>query len=168
VTLAVTLAVVAVVLSAVAGYLNWVAGRHERLAARADAAWAALDAQLVRRAAAAHSMGLSQQDGALIAAAEAALAEPVSRREEIENQLGRALRRAILPEGPEETAPEPHVIELREAAGRVHLARQFHNDAVRDLASLRRRRTARLLRLGRGDHSGPGRAYFEIDDTVAR
>lgn len=159
-TLAIILAVAAVVVSAVGGYLNWIAGRHERLSARADSAWAALDAQLLRRAVAAHARGTACRDEALIAAAQSALVGGRDGREEVENALGRALRRG-----------EPGDLEtgaLHDAAGRVHLARQFHNDAVRDLVALRRRRVARLLRLGHGDHTGPGRTFFEIDDTVGR
>ena len=163
-TLALVLIVVAAVLSALAGYCNWIAGRHERLASRADSAWAALDAQLVRRAAAARVFGASCGDEALARAAAEALAGGPG-REEVENTLGRELRRAGADDVPE---ADPAYGELREAAGRVHLARQFHNDAVRDLRALRHRRTARLLRLGRGDGTGPGRAFFEIDDTVAR
>jgi hypothetical protein len=158
----VTIAVV--VLSVLAGYGNWIAGRHERLASRADSAWAALDAQLVRRAAAARVLGASCGDDALAKAAADAIAGG-PHREAVENTLGRELRRA----GTDDVPPDdPAYRELREAAGRVHLARQFHNDAVRDLRAIRRRRTARLLRLGRGDATGPGRAFFEIDDTVAR
>jgi hypothetical protein len=160
VTLAITLVVLAVVISAVAGYLNWIAGRHERLASRADAAWAALDAQLVRRAAAAHTRSLALNDAGLREAAEASLVGGEERREDTENALGRALRRS--------DQGDSGISELHDIAGRVHLARQFHNDAVRDLAALRRRRVTRLLRLGRGDHVGPGRVFFEIDDTVGR
>jgi hypothetical protein len=47
----VALLVAAVVL--LATYLTWTASRLDRLAARVEAAWSALDAQLVRRAAAA-------------------------------------------------------------------------------------------------------------------
>jgi hypothetical protein len=50
----VALAVAAVVLLAV--YVSWTAGRLDRMHARVDASWAALDAQLVRRAAAARAL----------------------------------------------------------------------------------------------------------------
>ena len=43
------------------------------------------------------------------------------------------------------------------------MARQFHNDAVRDLRTLRGRWLVRYLRLG-GRSPLPG--YFEIDDDV--
>ncbi|MCW2667162.1 MAG: hypothetical protein JWN57_2124, partial [Frankiales bacterium] len=52
-----TLAVLTVALVVVlALYVTWTAGRLDRLHARVDAAWAALDAQLVRRAAAARAV----------------------------------------------------------------------------------------------------------------
>lgn len=162
--------VLLVLLAALAGvlaaYLAWLAGRHERLAARADAGWAALDAQLVRRAAPARL--LAERSGAAEVARAAAWALAAGAdREEAENALGRALRGA----GFDRLAPfdpdcGPAVRDLRAAAERVRLARQFFNDAVRDLQALRRRPAARLLRLGHGDHGGRTRVYFEIDDTV--
>jgi hypothetical protein len=153
------------------GYFSWVAGRHERLAARADASWAALDAQLVRRAAPARSLAVLRGPPDLARRAEAALVAGIERREDAENALGRGLRRA----GYAGNTDLPHLTpaeaaalrDLQMAAGRVQLARQFHNDAVRDLLALRRRWPARLMRLGRDEGNGPGRAYFEIDDTVA-
>jgi len=188
-TLIVLLAAAAV--AVLAAYLAWLAGRHERLAARADAGWAALDAQLVRRAAPARLLAAERGDALVAACAERALSAHID-REEAENALGRALRRAafdrLLPEHRDPlnasatnslawSANPPlsaaatgslgaAVTDLRKAAIRVQLARQFFNDAVRDLRALRRRPAARLLRLGNGDDGGPTRTYFEIDDTV--
>lgn len=147
-------------------YLVWLGGRHDRLTARTDGAWAALDAQLARRAAAARGLALLRADTQVLAAADTVLTPtgetaPSDERQDAENALGRSLRRA----GYEEldAAAGPALLpELRAAAQRVLLARQFHNDAVRDLQALRHRPAARLGRWGRG---GTQR-YFEIDDTV--
>lgn len=47
------IAALVLIAGALAGYITWLRGRLERLYGRVEAAWAALDAQLVRRAAAA-------------------------------------------------------------------------------------------------------------------
>ncbi|CAA9348579.1 MAG: FIG019327: membrane domain, partial [uncultured Frankineae bacterium] len=44
-------------------YVSWTAGRLDRLHARVDAAWAALDAALVRRAAAARAVAAGLAPG---------------------------------------------------------------------------------------------------------
>jgi hypothetical protein len=140
--------------------------RLDRLHARVDAAQAALDAQLVRRAAA--LLHLAEMPGSAIsdpfafelaATAHQALAvDPLDRRA-AENRVGRAIsdlsaHRAVLPaEG---------AIELSEAATRVLIARRFYNDAVRDTRTLRARRMPRLLHLA-GHRAIP--QYFDIDDT---
>lgn len=149
--------VVVAVVVAVASYLTWLAARLDRLAIRVDAARAGLDAQLVRRAAAAHALAHDRDLPGLHGAAVAAIDAQVEEREAAENSLSRALRAAV----PE---VEPGALgEVEVAATRVGLARQFHNDAVRDLRALRGRRLVRLLRLsGRA----PLPAYFEIDDAV--
>jgi hypothetical protein len=144
-------------------YVSWTAGRLDRLHARIDAAWAALDAQLVRRAAAARAAAATLPAGpvasALEAAARRALDAGAEGREECENDLSRALRAALplLPDGSE-------VSELETASTRVVLARSFHNAAVRDTRSIRLRRIPRALRLA-GHRALP--QYFEIDDTSA-
>lgn len=147
-------------------YLVWLGGRHDRLTARTDGAWAALDAQLVRRAAAARALALVRGDAAVVEAAEMVLTDaghsaPSDERQDAENALGRALRGAGYESLDPAAGPTP-LSELRSSAQRVLLARQFHNDAVRDLMALRHRPAARLARWGRG---GTQR-YFEIDDTV--
>ncbi len=158
--------VVAVVVLALVGvwgvYLTWLGGRHDRLTARADGAWAALDAQLARRAAASRAAGIERGADEVVAAGDLVLAAggetaPTDEREDAENGLGRAMRAAGW-----ESVDAGELEELRSAARRVLLARQFHNDAVRDLFAIRGRPTARLLRWARG---GTQR-YFEIDDTV--
>lgn len=150
---------VAVVLAGV--YLTWTAGRLDRLHARVDAAWAALDAQLARRAAAARALAtlLPGTEGqALAAAAQASLDAGPEGREAVENNLSRALRNALA-----QLPPGTDVGELETAAVRVGLARSFHNTAVKDTVALRRRRLPRLFRLA-GHRSVP--RYFEIDDTT--
>jgi hypothetical protein len=140
--------------------------RLDRLHARVDAAQAALDAQLVRRAAA--LLHLAEMPGSAIsdpfafelaATAHQALAvDPLDRRT-AENRVGRAIselsaHRAVL--------PADGAIELSEAATRVLIARRFYNDAVRDTRTLRARRMPRLLHLA-GHRALP--QYFDIDDT---
>lgn len=157
-------AVVALAVLAVLGlYLTWLGGRHDRLTARADGAWAALDAQLARRAAAARVLADHRGEATVVAAAADAVlgaageTAPSDRRQDVENALGRAVRAAGW-----ERLEGADVAELRSAARRVLLARQFHNDAVRDLLAIRGRPVARLLRWARGG----SQRYFEIDDTV--
>lgn len=164
--------VVAIVL--VATYVTWLAGRLDRLHTRTDGALAALDAQLVRRAAAgsrladhAERTGLLPGDvtAALLDATSRAAAAAVADREALENDVSRLLRvaHAGLPPG---GARDPELAALLAAvdtaASRVVIARRFYNDAVRDTHALRRRRVVRWLRLaGRA----PLPVYFEIDDT---
>ena len=155
------LGVAVVVLFAV--YVSWTAGRLDRMHARVDAAWAALDAQLVRRAAAARALVplLPSAVGAeLDEAAHVALEAAESGREAVENDLTRVLRVA-LPALP----PTADLAELDSAASRVGLARSFHNAAVKDTRALRLRRMPRALRLA-GHRDLP--QYFEIDDTALR
>ena len=147
-------------------YLSWTAGRLDRLHARVDAAWAALDAQLVRRAAAARAVAAHLEDPvaaqALDDAATAALEGTADGREMLENDLSRALKMA-LPVLVHDPAGEAALAELRTASTRVGLARSFHNGAVKDTRALRFRRIPRALRLA-GRRVMP--QYFEIDDTA--
>jgi hypothetical protein len=156
--------VAAVVL--IASYVTWTAGRLDRMHARVDAAWAALDAALVRRAAAARALLPMLPSGreaiALEKAASAALEAGEGGREGVENDLSRALRAAVplLRDGP---GCEHVRAELETAASRVGLARSFHNSAVHDTRGLRGRRLPRALRLA-GHRALP--AYFDVDDTA--
>ncbi len=144
-------------------YVVWTAGRLDRLHARVDAAWAALDAQLVRRAAAVRALaGALASVGAadpLERAALAAMAAEPGRREAAENELSRALSATLASSSLAEPAA---LAELRTSATRVALARSFHNAAVRDTRAIRLRRLPRALRLA-GHRAVP--EYFEIDDT---
>ena len=142
--------------------------RLDRLHARVDAAWAALDAQLVRRAAALLHVAEAPDSGAdagqrerFEADARAAMnLELPERRQAVENAVGRSV--SEIAEAPHAIA-EPALDEIREAAARVLVARRFYNDAVRDTRALRARRMPRLLRLA-GHAELP--QFFDIDDTV--
>jgi hypothetical protein len=155
----------------VATYITWIAGRVDRLHARAAAAQAALDAHLVRRAAAASLLATQVGADPLVKAAEAALSAPPEDREQAENDLTRALR-ATLPRSPMEPAPaaagavvtaDVAAAQAVAASRRVALARQVHNDLVRDALAVRRRRLVRVLRLARR-HPEP--TYFDVDDPI--
>src|SRR5688572_9750514 len=87
-------AVVALVVF-VATYLTWTAARVERLHARAQAAVAALDAHLVRRAAAADRLAEAVQLPQVRWAARMALEAVDGEREAVENDLTRVLRELI-------------------------------------------------------------------------
>lgn len=145
-------------------YTSWTAGRLDRLHARVDAAWAGLDAALVRRAAAARTVAAHLPDSAEARALDSAATQaldggPVG-REAVENALTLALRHAVphLGEDPEATAARQ---ELLTAATRVAYARSFHNSAVADTVARRRRRFPRALRLA-GHRAMP--RHFDIDD----
>jgi hypothetical protein len=158
-------AIAVLVLAAV--YVLWVAGRIDRSHARTAAAQAALDAHLVRRAAAAAEAADPLGDSRLRWAARVALDADPDEREAAENDLTRMLR-PLLTASPEMSPPgaiPPAVTtELAGANRRVALARQVHNDLVRDALALRRRRVVRVLRLAR-KHPMP--RYFDIDDPMA-
>lgn len=145
-------------------YTSWTAGRLDRLHARVDAAWAALDAALVRRAAAARALVLQLPGSPVTAqlerAAAAALQGGPVAREAVENDLSRALRAALHLLGP---GTEQVRAELDNACTRVGLARSFHNSAVSDAHVLRRRRLPRALHLA-GYRVMP--QHFDIDDTL--
>ncbi len=150
-------------------WITFTLTRLDRLHARVDAAQAALDAQLVRRAAALLHVAESPDSGVpdelrthYDTVAQTALdpATAAPERQDAENAVGRAvLELAALshPLQPEAAA------ELQEAAARVRIARRFYNDAVRDTRSLRARRLPRLFHMA-GRRAMP--EFFDIDDTV--
>ena len=152
----------------VALYITWTAGRLDRMHARVDAAWAALDAQLVRRAAAARALlphlPPGREADVLASRAVVALAAEEQGRDVVENALTRALR-SVVPLLPETPAATAALDELEAASTRVGLARSFHNGAVTDTRALRRRRLPRLLRLA-GHRAMP--SFFDMDDTAFR
>jgi hypothetical protein len=152
-------------------YLSWTAGRLDRLHARIDAARAALDAQLLRRASVAQELataGVLDPAASIVlyeAAHAARQAEPDG-REVAESELSQALR-AVFAEpdtlAAVQAAPggAEAVGELTRAVRRVPMARRFHNDAVRAARALRRHRVVRWLRLA--GHA-PFPLAFEMDD----
>ncbi|ESP96707.1 Secreted protein [Streptomyces sp. GBA 94-10 4N24] len=166
-----TLIWIAVALLAIGVYLSWTAGRLDRLHARIDAARAALDAQLLRRASVAQELATAvvldpAASIVLYEAAHAARQADEEAREVAESELSQALR-AVFGDasqvdavrrapGGTETADE-----LAAAVRRVPMARRFHNDAVRAARALRRHRTVRWLRLA--GHA-PFPLAFEMDD----
>lgn len=169
-------------------YLTYSASRLDRLHHKVESTRAALDAQLVRRAAAAVEVAqvLDPATGLLItdAAARALSAaedDQVPQRsperdpldvppylEEVENDLSRALHAAF--DDPAEVADlrtDPLASDaldvLTQACQRVQLARRFHNDAVAQAQRVRRKRVVRWARLaGRA----PMPQMIEIDDAL--
>jgi hypothetical protein len=152
----VVVTVVAVVV-AVATYLTWTATRVDRLHARAAAAFSALDAQSVRRAAATADLGRDVGLAEAQRAAKAVLAAHPDDREEAENDLTRTLRAVA------GRAEAGDLLTIEEASRRLALARQVHSDLVRDALAVRRRPLVRLLRLARR-HPLP--RFFDIDDPT--
>ncbi|GIH17374.1 hypothetical protein [Rugosimonospora africana] len=148
--------VVAVVVL-IATYITWTAARVDRLHARATAAQLALDAHLVRRAAAATELAELLERPELQALARAARDAVPEERELAENDLTRALRALPRPRN------SPDLTDVVVASRRVALGRQVHNDLVRDALALRRRRLVRLLGLTR-KHPQP--RYFDVDDPI--
>ena len=163
----VTVVVLGAVVLLLIVYAFWTAKRLDRLHARLDAAAAALDAQLHARAEAAARFAAERRStnrepapGMAEAAAAAGAASGLGHdREAVENELSRALTA-----GGEEIAAGPEGFALADAVTRASFARRFHNDAVRDVLVVRRRRIVRYLRLaGRA----PLPAYFEVVEPVA-
>ncbi len=148
-------AVVALVV-VVSTYLTWTAARVDRLHARAYAAYAALDAHLVRRAVAASAVAEAVQLPIRMYAARIALDARPEERHVAENDLTRQLRSVV-------TAGNPAFADLVAVSRRVSLARQVHNDVVRDALAVRCRLVVRALRLAR-KHPLP--AYFDVDDPA--
>jgi hypothetical protein len=145
-------------------WVSWTVTRLDRLHGRTALARSALEAALVRRAAALQALAShpataldAQREARLLELAAASLDADDSTREAAENDLSRALRH--VPAG----ADPALLADLTDAARRVALARRFYNDAVRDTVLLRRRRMPRLLRLGGAQ---PLPVFFEIDDSI--
>ncbi|MFJ8580728.1 hypothetical protein [Micromonospora sp. NPDC093277] len=154
------LVVALVVVGLVAAYLFWTANRVERLQIRAESAARALDAHLLRRAAAAAVLAEQRYGVELYAAARIALDAVPEEREAAENDLTRQLRAVEL--DPDDPACEAVIA----ASRRLALSRQVHTDLVRDARAARRRPLVRLLRMGRR-HDLP--RYFDVDDpTLSR
>ncbi|GAB3141129.1 hypothetical protein GCM10027290_13190 [Micromonospora sonneratiae] len=138
-------------------YLAWTAARVDRLHLRVASAARALDAHLLRRAAAAAVLAEERYSVELYAAARIALDAGPDEREAAENDLTRQLRSTPL--APDDQSAEAVVA----ASRRLALARQVHTDLVRDALSVRRRPIVRLLRMSR-KHDRPH--YFDVDDPT--
>lgn len=154
-------------------YVSWRATRLDRLHVRVETARAALDAALVRRAAAALELAafrLLDPAASLVlaTAAHEARTADADNREFAESDLSRALRAVV--DQPDfvgaltaRSAADGEAVldELTSSATRVAYARRFYNDAVRQARIARRKRLIRVLPLA-------GRAplpdFFEIDD----
>ena len=149
--------IVAVII-VIGSYLMWLAGRLDRLQVRVESARASLDAQLVRRAAAAEAFaGATGAEGAELASSAADVLAGTENEETAESALTRAIRAALV------AHPDGDASSLLDTSTRVRFARQFHNDTVHASLALRRRRLVRWLRLW-GTSKAP--VYFEIDDTI--
>jgi hypothetical protein len=160
-------------------YLSWTAGRIDQLHHRIEVARAALDAQLVRRAAVSMELGtsglLDPAAAVLIAgAAHQARSAAEPDRELAESDLSKALRAALdqpgqLGELQSDPAGADLLGELDSAAHRVVMARRFHNDAVRATRAVRRKRHVRYLRLA-GHAAEPTTVEFDDEppDCLAR
>ncbi|GAA2481200.1 membrane protein [Streptomyces thermolineatus] len=168
-----TLIWIAVALAVVGVYLSWTAGRLDRLHARIDAARAALDAQLLRRASVAQELATSgvldpASSIVLYEAAHAARKAEDDQREVAESELSQALRAVFADNAQLEAVREapggPAALgELTSAVRRVPMARRFHNDAVRAARAVRAHRVVRWFRLA--GHA-PFPMAFEMDDEV--
>ncbi|HEX5596013.1 MAG TPA: hypothetical protein VFX61_08370 [Micromonosporaceae bacterium] len=146
----------------VSAYLCWTAARVDRLHLRVAAAARALDAHLLRRAAAAAVLAEERYTAGpyaaeLYAAARQAIDAGAEEREIAENDLTRQLRTADL------SSDDPAAEAVIAASRRLALARQVHTDLVRDALLVRRRWIVRLLRMAR-KHERP--RYFDVDDPT--
>jgi hypothetical protein len=146
----------AAIVALMTAYLIWLAARVDRLHLRAAAAARALDAHLLRRAAAAAVLAEERNATELYAAARAALDAGAEEREAAENDLTRQLRSVDL-------TGDPAAEAVIAASRRLALARQVHTDLVRDALALRNRPLVRLFRLARR-HEPP--RYFDVDDPT--
>ncbi|WP_018685915.1 NUDIX hydrolase [Actinokineospora enzanensis] len=138
-------------------WLVGTANRLDRLHVRTDAAWAALDAALARRAVVARAVSgvLDPSPGdRLRVLADRAERAPRPDRESAENDLSRELSSVD-----RQDLALALVTELVDAEQRVVIARRVHSDAVRDTLALRRRRPVRWLKLA---GTAPSPEYLEI------
>src|SRR5262249_50396844 len=126
--------------------------------ARATAAYSALDANSMRRAAAASQLGERFALAEVQTAARSVLAASDDEdRAVAENDLTARLRSAV-------SSLDRAELELvRETSRRLGLARQLHTDRVRDARAVRRHPTVRLFGLAR---KYPAPLFFDIDDPA--
>ena len=134
-----------------------------------ETARAALDAALMRRAAAVLDLAAADALDPEVARTLADGANSARRAGEADRELAESALSATLRSALDAPAPDsssspplaPHLEEVAVAARGVHLARVFHNDAVADTRRARRSRLVRHLRLA-GTAALPD--YFEMDD----
>ncbi|HRC40902.1 hypothetical protein [Nostocoides sp.] len=171
----------------IAWYLSYSAARLDRLHAKVEGALSALDANLVRRAEAslelANSGTLDPASALLLAAAasealeretEHALPDDLldgqnfAGREAVESDLTEAIIAIVTPEAmarivAEDGTAADELDRLLAAGRRVQFARNFHAQAVRDVARVRNKRVVRWFRLA-GYADLP--TSVEFDDAV--
>ncbi|MBM3670304.1 MAG: hypothetical protein FJW97_09900 [Actinobacteria bacterium] len=153
---------VVVALALLVFYASSTAGRLDRLHRRIDTAVLALDAQALRRSAAAQELALSgllDPASALLVAQAAHDAREAGddrtmidvQRTQLESDVTRALQAALTAEDVEEIRADPAgavlLEELQAACIRAQLARRFLNDGVRACRQLRSQRLVRWMRL---------------------
>jgi hypothetical protein len=144
---------VVALIALLSAYLGWTAHRVERVHVRAQSAERALDAHLLRRAAAAAVVAEHSGDDDLYLVARQALDAGPDEREAAENDLTRRLEIVPL------TGDDPAVQALAATNRRVVLARQVHTDQVRDALTARHRPLVRALGMAR---RYPRPQYFDI------
>jgi hypothetical protein len=175
-------------LVAAAWYLSYSAARLDRLHAKVEGAMSALDAQLIRRAEASLELAnagvLDPASALLIADAATESLERTTElpvdldlldgqhfggREDVEGDLTAALR-AALPDivvaglrSRDDPLIDDSLDRIAASGMRVRMARRFHNDAVREVRRVRRKRVVRWFRLA-GYAALPDRVEF--DDEV--
>lgn len=157
-----TLIAVVVILAVLIFYASATAGRLDRLHRRIDTSTLTLDAQALRRSAAAQELamsGLLDPASALLVAQAAHDAREAgddgsmidASRTRMESDVTRALHAALTAEDVEEIGSDPAgallLEELRAACVRTQLSRRFLNDGVRACRQLRAQRLVRWLRL---------------------
>lgn len=175
------------ILLVVAWYLSYSAARLDRLHSRVEGSLSALDAQLVRRAEATLELansGLLDPASALLLvdAASDSLERTTEKlgadlleglhfagREPVESDLSSALQIALTPEvvgrlrAGRDVRGEKALARVQAAGLRVQLARRFHNDAVKEVQRVRRKRVVQAFRLA--GHA-PLPATIEFDDEL--
>jgi hypothetical protein len=170
-----TVAAIVAIVAVLATYLTWTAERIDRLNLRVERADASLDAQLVRRSAAADSFATHAADARLLperqladlraVSAEARAHAHAGDRWAAENALTLRVLEAVLAlrQGAGDGGMVDVIADLAAASQRVDLARSFYNQAVRDAREHRARWAPRLLHLA-------GRAalppFVDMDDTT--
>jgi hypothetical protein len=169
-----------VVIGSIVVYLSSTAGRLDRLHHRIETAFAALDAQLLRRSAAAQdlaSSGFLDPASSLLlssAAQGTLVANPLEAdvRAAAESELTRAIN-AVFDDAdmvdeirdeahPDEVLADQLLTELALACRRTEFARRFHNDVVRSCTQLRRKRVCLWFRLA--GHT-PMPSTIDFDDS---